>query len=77
MTFVRPPVDLVYTQCGWHICPRCGSCSSRCHARELRREQRKFGVYRESRVLFVPKEEWIRRRKEQIETVGRPIDYEP
>lgn len=69
-------IDLVCTQCWRHICPRCGGCSTGCAAKEVRRESRLFGIYKESRVPFVPDDEWQRRRKEQQEAVGRPIDFD-
>ncbi len=69
-------VDLVCIVCHRHVCPRCGACSFTCEARNRRREMVQFPAFRESRVGFVPEEEWIARKREMREGVGRSLDFE-
>lgn len=70
-------LDLVCVACHRHVCPRCGSCSVTCEARNRRREMAQFPAFRESRVGFVPEEEWIARKRAMKEGVGRTLDFEP
>ncbi|SMB81960.1 hypothetical protein [Deinococcus hopiensis] len=64
------------TSCYRWICPRCGTCSTRCDARHHRRENQAYGAFKESSVGLVPEERWIEMKRAQKETVGRAIDFD-
>ena len=69
-------LDLVCTQCRNYICPRCGTCSTTCLAREERRKVISYSAFKPSRESLVSEEDWIIRKKRHKSELGRASDFE-
>ncbi len=60
--------------CRRHVCPRCGTCSTRCSTRLRRRELKQFSAFQESTIGFVPEDEWRQRMRQSKEGVGHFLE---